>query len=111
MNYSYIIPDDVVNGCGICVSLFTQGCPHHCPGCFNQELWTFEGGKPFTQKTVDEIIKLITKNGIKRNFSILGGEPLCDENKCGVAWIIMELRKVYPDIKIWIWTGYTMEEL
>ena len=44
--YASIIKDDVVNGEGVCCSFFVQGCPHHCPGCFNEETWDFNGGIP-----------------------------------------------------------------
>ena len=70
--YSAIIPNDVVNGRGVCVSFFVQGCPHHCPGCFNEETWDFHGGTPYTPEVKWEIIKLISANNITRNFSVLG---------------------------------------
>lgn len=60
---------------------------------------------------MNEIIKAISANGIKRNFSVLGGEPLCEENAFLTAMVIQEVRKVYPDIKIYVWTGYYYNEL
>ena len=78
--YNTIIPNDVANGEGICVSFFVQGCPHHCPGCFNPETWDFIGGQEYTSHTKWEIIKAINANGIVRNFSVLGGEPLAPQN-------------------------------
>ena len=45
MRIAGINKNDVVNGEGICVALFTQGCPHHCKGCFNPETWDYDGGK------------------------------------------------------------------
>lgn len=111
MRYAYIMPNDVVNGQKVCVSLFVQGCPHHCPGCFNQEQWDYNGGQEYTRETEKEIIKMLAANGVQRNFSILGGEPLCPENRRGVYLTITEVRKFYPDVKVFIWTGYTLEEL
>ena len=109
--YNAIIPNDVVNGEGVCVSFFVQGCPHHCPGCFNEETWDFKGGQPYTSEVKWELIKLISANDIRRNFSILGGEPLAPQN-VDMTWEIIDaVRHAYPSIKIFLWTGYIYEEL
>lgn len=111
MRYARIKPNDVVNGEGIMVSLYTQGCPHHCKGCFNVETWSYEGGKEFTEKERQKILEAIDARGIKRNFSVLGGEPLCPENIHGVYDICKDVKEMYPDIKIYVWTGYIFEHL
>lgn len=111
MRYSGLNKNDMVNGEGVCVSLFMQGCPHHCPGCFNPETWDFNGGLEAPSDLKGQIIKAISENGIQRNFSVLGGEPLCLENIRFTDEIISAVRSAYPDIKIYVWTGYTMEEL
>lgn len=112
MRYSGINYNDTANGDGICVSFWTQGCPHKCIGCHNPGTWDFKGGfeKPI-KDIIAEIIKAISANGIKRNFSILGGEPLCAENADNVSQIIDAVRTAYPDIKIFLWTGYEKNEL
>ena len=110
-NYFTIISNDVVNGEGVCVSFWVQGCPHHCPGCFNEETWDFKGGQPYTAETKWEVIKAIGANNFNRNFSILGGEPLAEKNIPMVAEVLDAVRHAYPDIKIFLWTGYTYEEL
>ena len=67
-----IKPNDIVDGEGVCVSVWAQGCPHRCPGCHNPETWNFKGGTEYyQQELIDEIISLISKNGIKRNLSLL----------------------------------------
>ena len=111
MRYAYIMPNDFIDGEGVCVSLWVQGCPHRCTGCHNSEQWNFEDGKLYTDKVKNYIIEAITKNDIMRNFSILGGEPLCEENIVEVANIILAVRHKFPNIKIFLWTGYTLEEL
>lgn len=111
MKYAGLMENDIVDGEGVCVSLWTQGCPHHCPGCHNPETWDFEGGYEVPDDIRGEIVKAISANGITRNFSILGGEPLCEENLDFVLNIITSVRTAYPNIKIYIWTGYTFEEL
>ena len=111
MRYAGIIKNDVAAGEGVCVTFFTQGCSRHCPGCHNPETWDFNGGYEFTQETLNNIIKALNANGVQRNFCIMGGEPLNSENLFLTDLIITEVKKYYPDIKIYVWTGYTYEEL
>lgn len=111
MRYAKINPNDVANGEGICVSLFVQGCPHRCKGCFNPETWDFEGGFEFTDREMNYILEALGLFKIQRNFSILGGEPMASSNRVGVHYIISQVRKYFPNIKIYIWTGYYLEDL
>ena len=63
-----IMTNDVVNGQGICTSVWLQGCPHHCPGCHNPEAWDFNGGTEYEQDMITfEVLKAMRKNGIQRN--------------------------------------------
>lgn len=104
--------NDCIDGEGISVSLWAQGCPHHCPGCHNPETWDFCGGYVDENNELrGKIIKGLTANGIKRNFSILGGEPLCKENAEDVLTILTCVKIALPDTKVFLWTGYTYEEL
>ena len=111
MRFSKIKDNDIANGIGITLSVWTQGCPHHCKGCFNKETWTFNEGNEFTNDDLNYIISNIDSFNVKRNLSILGGEPLCPENVEGVINLCREFKKVYPDKLIYLWTGYTIEEL
>lgn len=111
MKYAGLMENDFSDGSGVCVSLWTQGCPHHCLGCHNPETWDFDGGYDVPENIRGQIIKAISANGITRNFSVLGGEPLCEENLDFVLKIIDSVRIAYPNIKIYIWTGYTYQEL
>ena len=110
MNYAKIRKLDVTNGEGIGVSLFVQGCQFHCKNCFNKVTWDFDGGKKFTKDTLNTIISLLNDEHIKR-FSILGGEPLAEKNMYDVLQTIIEIRKNVTDIIIWVYTGYTFEEV
>ena len=56
MNYADIKRNDAANGPGVRISLFVSGCTHHCKGCFNEEAWDFNYGKPYTEKETDYII-------------------------------------------------------
>ena len=80
------------------MTLFTQGCPHRCYGCHNPETWDYEGGQEFHPKLIQEIAEALTANGIKRNLCIMGGEPLCPENEFLTMLLIIEIRKIIPDI-------------
>lgn len=110
MKFIKIKDNDIANGVGITMSLWTQGCPHHCKGCFNMETWDFNKGKEFTELDLKYIFDNINKNDIHRDLSILGGEPLCPQNIEGVINVCKEFKKIYPNKKIYIWTGYTLEE-
>ena len=111
MKYSGIIFNDISAAPGLCVTLFTQGCPHRCPGCHNPETWDFNGGKEFTEEAMEEIIKGLKAQGIKRNYCVMGGEPLCDENAYFTFTTIWRVKYDLPDTLVYIWTGYTFDEL
>lgn len=111
MRYADIKPNDSVNGEGVCVSLFVQGCNNFCEGCFNKETWDFNGGKPFGGRELQYIKRSLTANNIKRNFSVLGGEPLHSNNIKEVITVINEIKTFDNSIKIYVWTGYLYEDL
>ena len=106
-----MIKNDIAAGEGVNVSFFTQGCPFHCEGCHNPQTWAFDGGKEFSPAVLEELINALSANGVKRNLSIMGGEPLCEENIFLVSLIILSVKEQFPDIKIYVWTGYTYEDL
>lgn len=110
MRYARIRKMDVSNGEGVGISLFVQGCHFHCKGCFNQETWDFNGGKEWTPEIEEQFIQLANKPYIKR-ISILGGEPLADENVRDVYYLITQLKSRYPEKKIWLYTGYEWEKI
>lgn len=111
MRYAGLISNDFADGKGVCVSFWTQGCPHHCVGCHNPETWDFNGGEELPLDIYDKIDRAILANGIQRNFSILGGEPLCIENLNLTYQVLEHVRRRFPDITIYCWTGYKLEEL
>lgn len=98
--------NDATNGNGVCVSIFVQGCPHHCPGCFNLETWDPAGGQSIDfPKFIKELIDKIQENGIERGLSFLGGEPLVSYNLEFVDKVITIIKTIYPSTPIYIWTG------
>ena len=69
--------NDIVDGTGVCVSVWFQGCPHHCLGCHNPETWDFNGGYEITYKELEKrVLEALDKNGVQRNLSFLGGVTL-----------------------------------
>lgn len=111
MRYAGIIKNDFSAAPGTSVTFFTQGCLHRCEGCHNPETWDFEGGEEVTHDTILEVIEAITANGLHRNLCIMGGEPLCPENQFLTNLIINSVKEKLPDTKIYLWTGYCLEDL
>lgn len=110
MRYAQIRSMDLSDGEGVGIALFVQGCNFHCPSCFNQDTWDFNGGKEWTEKTKETFLKLADKPYIKR-ASFLGGECLANENLEGVYDVIKDVKELFPDKKIWMYTGYTWESI
>lgn len=94
MRYAQIRSMDISNGEGVGVSLFVQGCDRHCFNCFNSETWDFNGGKEWTEETKNKFMELIDRPYIRR-ISILGGEPLAEQNLDDVLSLIKEIREKY----------------
>lgn len=83
----------------------------HCKGCHNPETWDPNGGLEFTEDVLQRVLDGLTANGIKRDFCIMGGEPLNKLNEELTLTLVQAVRKAYPDVKIYIWTGMEYESL
>jgi len=110
MFYSVIKNCDIANGPGCRVVLFVSGCRHHCKECFQPETWNFQYGKPFTQETVDEILRLLEPDYIA-GLTLLGGEPFEPENQPALLDLLRQVRKKFPKKSVWSFSGYTYEEI
>ena len=111
MRYATVKLDDIANAPGLAVSVYTQGCPHHCKGCFNPETWDFKGGREFTLETLDFILQGLKSHGLPHSLCILGGEPMCQENLDLTTLLVAEVSSRMPEVKIYVWTGYLIEDL
>lgn len=100
--------ESISNGLGWRAVLFVSGCPHHCPGCHNPQTQDFNYGTEFNKK---EIIDRIKNNSILKGITLSGGEPLCPENIPEVLDFVKDLKKERPELNVWCYSGYTMEEL
>lgn len=120
MNYMQLITSDIANGPGVRASLFVSGCEHKCPGCFNPESHDSCAGKKFNLGDVDpdspiEKIHAELQKPYISGLSILGGEPLSklnDYDNCRtVIMLCQEMCHFFPDKPIWLWTGFTLEQI
>ena len=110
MNYQKINAFDIANGEGIRVSLFVSGCKFHCKGCFNSQAWDFNSGYPYTEKEEQLILERLKHPDFK-GLSILGGDPFWQDDE-GLKQLISLCEKVHKLGKdVWIWTGFTWEEI
>lgn len=108
MHYAAIKTNDVANGPGVRVSLFVSGCTRHCKDCFNKEAWDFSYGTPFTQETMDSILRELAPSHI-RGLTVLGGEPFEPQNQPAVLELLRQVRQRYAACSIWVYTGYTLD--
>ena len=108
--YGKIICPDIANGTGCRLSLFVSGCRNRCKGCFNREAWNFSYGTRFTEDTMQEILEKLIPEYIS-GITILGGEPLDYINQPHVLKVLKRVRKNLPEKDIWIYTGFTWEDL
>ena len=99
-----ITNDSIVDGPGLRFTVFTQGCPHRCPGCHNPQTHDFGGG---SEADTDEIIAKIKRNPLLDGITLSGGEPFCQPEAC--AEIARAARGLGPNV--WSYSGYTFEEL
>lgn len=113
MNYAKIVPCDIANGEGVRVTLFVQGCNHHCHGCQNPTTWDPNGGQPFTDETLDKIVDLLRPDYIQ-GLTLTGGDPLLPENREVVEKIVHRVWTEFLSKKKrlaldWIQVGRLME--
>jgi len=99
---------DVNNGEGFRVTLWVAGCSHHCKGCQNEQTWDFCGGRPFTEADKEYLFSELDKSYIQ-GLTLSGGDPL--DTFDDVLALTREIRSAYPTKDIWLYTGYTIEQI
>ena len=99
-----IVGDSIVDGPGIRTTIFSQGCPHHCPGCHNPETWAFGCGTDMDEETILEIVR---SNPLCRGVTFSGGEPFAQAE--GFARLAKLLKAAKYEVASY--SGYTFEEL
>lgn len=113
MNYLTITYPDINNGTGFRATLWIAGCSHHCVGCHNRHTWDYnQGVNLYSQETIDSINKIF-KNEYISGLTISGGDPL-DQSEHSLEELLNFLKwfkNEYPTKNIWIYTGFTCDEL
>ena len=104
LNLAGIVGDSIVDGPGIRTTIFSQGCPHHCPGCHNPETWGFGSGTDMDEETIMEIVR---SNPLCRGVTFSGGEPFAQA--AGFAKLARLLKTVGKEVASY--SGYTFEAL
>ena len=99
-----VIRESIVDGPGIRMTIFTQGCPHHCKGCHNEQTWDFEGGY---DSSTERILEEAQKDPILRGLTFSGGEPFCQAE--ALSALAKEAKEKGYDI--FCYTGFTFEKL
>ena len=110
MNYATIKWHDVSNGPGVRVSLYVSGCRNKCKNCFNPETWDFSYGQPFDETVQDKILETLVP-AYMNGLTVLGGEPMEPENQADLLPFLRRYKQQFPDKPLWLFTGYTLEEL
>lgn len=110
MNYHDIKRCDMLNGDGLRCVLFLSGCSHHCKGCQNPETWDIRSGIPFDDSAKKEVLDELGKDYIS-GLTLSGGDPLNEGNLEGVLSLVKEIKEAFPKKSIWLYTGYTYEQL
>lgn len=110
MNYHNVTHDDMNNGDGLRVVLWLSGCSHHCYQCQNPQTWNPNSGIPFDNEAKQEIFNELSKDYIS-GITLTGGDPLYKDNLNDVLFLLKQIRILYPTKTIWLYTGYTLEQI
>ena len=108
MRYNKIRKMDIADGPGVRVSIFMQGCSFNCIGCFNKETHDFNGGKEFTDETINRVLELCDNDHVE-GLSILGGEPMHPSNIEGTTKLAKAFKEKFPNKNIWAWSGFLFD--
>ena len=110
MNYHNITKDDMLNGDGLRTVLWLAGCEHRCPNCQNPVTWDVNDGLVFGEAAHAELMELLSRDYIS-GITFSGGDPLHPLNRQGVLELCKEIKKIYPQKTIWMYTGYDWEDI
>lgn len=104
MRLANTVSDSIVDGPGLRLTVFTQGCVHACPDCHNPETHAPDGGQ---ERSIEELSGLLTKNKLTEGLTLSGGEPFLQARDCAL------LAKAAHEqgLNVWTYTGYRYEKL
>lgn len=110
MRYHNITQDDMRNGDGLRTVLWVSGCAHACEGCHNPLTWNEADGLPFDDQALAELMEKLAGEHIA-GLTLSGGDPLFIHNRKEVLELVRLVKAKYPQKTIWLYTGYTWEEI
>lgn len=110
MNFHNITHDDMLNGSGLRVVLWVSGCNHKCEGCQNPQTWDCKSGIPFDAEAKEELFEELGKDYIS-GVTFSGGDPLHRNNLQKVVELVEEIKTIFKDKTVWIYTGYKWEDV
>ena len=103
LRLSGLVMDSIVDGPGLRLAVFTQGCPHRCPGCHNPQSHDPAGGYLCS---VRDILSKVKKNPLLAGITLTGGEPMEQAAAC-----LSLVRALPAGLSVWLYSGYTYEEI
>ncbi|MDO3411407.1 anaerobic ribonucleoside-triphosphate reductase activating protein [Saccharibacillus sp. CPCC 101409] len=109
MNICGYYPESINEGEGLRASIFLSGCRHRCPGCFSPQTWNFNYGEVFDETRQREIIREMADNPLLDGLTLAGGDPFFSADEA--AAFIDLARESIPGLDVWMYTGYTYEQL
>lgn len=104
MRIANTVNDSIVDGPGLRFAVFTQGCPHACPGCHNPETHDPTGGE---EVSVEDIVRRLEKNPLIEGLTLSGGEPFLQAGDC--AALARAARAM--GLTVWTYTGFLYERI
>ena len=110
MRYHNITKDDMLNGDGLRVVLWTAGCSHCCKGCHNPVTWDPNGGLYFDEEAKKELFEALEKDYIS-GVTFSGGDPLHTANRECILKLAKEIKAQFPQKTIWLYTGFLWEQI
>ena len=110
MNYMEISHCNMVNGDGLRTVLWVSGCNHNCPNCQNPYSHDCNIGIKFDDKAKEELFKDLHEDWCS-GVTFSGGDPLHERNREEVINLAKEIKEKFPTKNIWLYTGYTWNEI
>lgn len=104
ISLSGVTGDSIVDGPGLRLTIFTQGCLHHCPGCHNPQTHDPEGG---SWADTEDILATAAENPLLDGITLSGGDPFLQPVPC--LALAEGAHKI--GLNVWTYTGYTWEAL
>lgn len=109
MNIAGINYESIVDGPGVRIVIYVSGCDHNCSGCHNPAAFNFSAGRECTASMVNEIMAYIREHPYLHGITLSGGDPMYSATEVDV--LLSELRQEFPGLSVWLYSGFTYEEI